>query len=196
MKFRYKYLSPIAMFIFVFIFGLFISGLCGNAVDGIYTYLNHLSPETFPIYNQIYDIQTYSKLERIKDIISIFISLSLINLIALRLDNKKYERIISLTDGEYLIKDGIRIYFKEFFLSDAIVSLLIPAVLVIPAYFLTEDALSYFGLIFWNWLGYNMKFLFHLFPAMLISAAFSFVGRMLAIPLCVKAWRAAWMTDI
>ena len=196
MKLRHRYLTPIALFLCVFIFGLFIFGICSNVVDGIYTYLNHLFPETFPIYNQIYDIQTYNKLERVKSVISVCLSLVLINLLALRIDNKKYERLITLTDGEYLIKDGIRLYFREFFLSDAITSMLIPAVLVIPAYFLSENALSYFGLIFWNWLGYNMKFLFHLFPAMLISAAFSFIGRMLAIPLCVKAWRAAWMTDI
>ena len=196
MKFRHKYLNPIVLYICVFVFGLFILGASGSVVDWIYAYFNHLFPETFPIYNQIYDIETYNKLERIKDIWSVFLSLVVINLIALRIDNKKYERLVSLTDGEYLIWDGIKLYFKEFFISDLIVSVLIPAVLVVPAFFLTEDVLSYFGLIFWNWLGYNMKSLLNLFPAILVSAAFSFIGRMLAIPICVKAWRGAWMTDI
>ena len=196
MRFKHKYLRPVALYLCVFIFGLFILGVSSNLVNGGYTYLNSLFPKTFPIYNQIYDIETYNKLERIKSIISVFLSLVIINLIALRIDNKKYERIISLTDGEYLIKDGIKLYFREFFISDVIVSAIIPAALVVPAFFLTEDVLSYFGLIFWNWLGYNMKFLLRLFPAILISALFSFIGRMLAIPLCVSAWRAAWMTDI
>lgn len=195
-KLKHKYLTPIALFLCVFIFGLFIVGVCSNVVDGIYTYLNHLFPESFPIYNQIHDIQTYNKLERIKSVISVFLALAVINFIALRIDNKKYERIITLTDGEYLVMNGIKLYFKEFFLSDAIASVLIPAILVVPAYFLSENALSYFGLIFWNWLGYNMKFIFDLFPAMLISAAFSFIGRIIAIPFCVNAWRSAWMTDI
>ena len=195
-KFKHKYITPIILFICVFIFGLFILGVSGSVVDWTYAYLNYISPKAFPIYNQIYDIDTYNKLERIKDICAVFLSLIAINVIALRIDNKKYERLISLTDGEYLIKDGISLYLKEFFISDLIVSTLIPAALVIPAYFLTEDVLSYFGLIFWNWLGYNMKFIVRLFPAILISAVFSFIGRILAIPICVNAWRNAWMTDI
>jgi hypothetical protein len=196
MRFKHKYLNPIILYICVFVFGLFILGASDSIVDWIYAYLNHLFPKSFPIYNQIYDIETYNKLERIKDIWSIFIALVMVNLIALRLDNKKYERLINLTDGEYLVCDGIKLYFKEFFISDLIVSILIPATLVVPAFFLTEEVLSYFGLIFWNWLGYNMKFVLELFPAILVSAAFSFIGRMLAIPICVRAWRAAWMTDI
>lgn len=196
MKFRYRYLNPIILYLCVFIFGLFILGVIDNVTDGIYAYLNHLAPKTFPIYNQIYDIETYNKLERTKNVVAIFISLVIINLIALRIDNKKYERIVNITDGQYLIKDGLKLYFKEFLLSDVIASVLIPGVLVIPAYFLTEEALSYFGLIYWNWLGFNMKFLFDLFPAILISMAFSFIGRVLSIPLCVRSWRAAWLSDI
>ena len=184
------------MFICVYIFGLFIHGFSTEVVNWIYTYLNHLFPKTFPIYNRIYDIQEYMRIENIKGVAAIFISLLLINLIVMKIDNRKYERIVTLTDGEYLIKDGIRIYLKEFFVIDAIVSTVIPGALTIPAYFLSEDVLDYFGLIFWNWLGYNTRSIFDLFPAILITAAFSFISRLLVIPHCVKAWRATWMTDI
>lgn len=196
MRFKHKYLTPILLFLCVFIFGLFIHGVSSNAVNWIYTYLNHLFPKVFPIYNRIYDMAAYTRIEQIKSTAAVFVSLCLINIIALKIDNKKYEHIISLTDGKYLIKDGIKLYFKEFLLTDAIVSIVIPAILVVPAYFLSEEILNYFGLIFWNWLGYNMKSLFKLFPAVLISATFSLIGRMIVIPHCVKAWRAAWMTDI
>lgn len=196
MKLKDKYFKPIVLFLCVYIFGLFIHGFSSEAVNWVYTYLNHLFPKAFPIYNRIYDMQEYMRIEHIKGVVAIFVSLFIVNLVALRIDNKKYERIVTLTDGEYLIKDGIKIYLKEFFVIDTIVSVTIPALLTIPAYYLTEDVLGYFGLIFWNWLGYNMKPIFHLFPAMLITAAFSFVSRMLIIPHCVKAWRAAWMTDI
>ena len=195
-KLKDKYFHPILLFICVYIFGLFIHGFSTEAVNWIYTYLNHLFPKAFPIYNRIYDIQEYLRIEHVKGAVAIFVSLLLINLIAMRIDNRKYERTISLTDGEYLIKDGIRVYVKEFFVIDTVVSTVIPCALTIPAYFLSEDVLDYFGLIFWNWLGYNMKSIFDLFPAMLIAAAFSFVSRMLVIPHCVRAWRAAWMTDI
>ena len=97
MKFRYRYLNPIILYFCVFIFGLFILGAADSIIDAIYAYLNHLAPKTFPIYNQIYDIETYNKLERIKDVAAIFISLVIINLIALRIDMSSAFRVSWLT---------------------------------------------------------------------------------------------------
>ena len=196
MKPRHKYLNPVILYLCVFIFGLFILGFSAIVIKWSYAYLNHLFPGIFPVYDRLYESEAFERLERIKAVFSIFLSLFLINFIAMKIDNRKYERIITLTEGQYLIKDGIKLYFKEFFKSDLAVSTVIPAVLVIPAYLLSEDALGYFGLIFWNWLGYNFSTLMGVFPAMLLAAAFSFVGRMLVIPHCVKAWRSAWLTDI
>ena len=196
MKQRHKYLNPIILYLCVFIFGLFIFGFSAIAVKWGHAYLSHLFPSIFPTYNQIHDPESYSRLEMIKETVAIFLSLLIINFISLRIDNRKYERLSLITEGQYLIKDGIRIYFKEFFKSDLIVSTAVPAIMVIPAYLLSENALGYFGLIFWNWLGYHFRTLMGLFPAMLIASAFSFIGRMLVIPHCVKAWRSAWLTDI
>ena len=196
MKQRHKYLNPIILYVCVFIFGLFIFGFSAIAIKWGHAYLSHLFPRIFPTYNQIQDPESYQRLERIKEVIAIFLSLLIINFISLRIDNRKYERIAVLTEGQYLIKDGIRLYFKEFFKSDVIASTVIPAAFVIPAYLLSEDALGYFGLIFWNWLGYQFSTLMGLIPAMLLAAAFSFIGRMAVIPHCVKVWRSAWLTDI
>lgn len=196
MKKKYKYLNPVILFLCVFIFGLFILGFSSVIVKWGYAYLSHLFPSVFPTYNQVHAPESYKRLEWIKGFISIFLSLIIINFISLRLDNKKYERIALLTEGQYLIKDGIKLYFKEFFKSDLIVSTVIPAVFVIPAYLLSEDSLGYFGLIFWNWLGYSFSSLMSVFPAMLLAATFSFIGRMMAIPHCLKAWRSSWLTDI
>lgn len=196
MKQRHKYLNPIILFLCVFIFGLFIFGFSSIVIKWGHAYLNYLFPSVFPTYNQIQDPEAFQKLERIKEIFAIFLSFIIINFISLRIDNRKYERMVILTEGQYLIKDGIKIYLKEFFMSDLLVTTAIPAVLVIPAYFLSENALGYFGLIFWNWLGYRFSTLMGLFPAILLAATFSFIGRMMLIPHCVKAWRSAWLTDI
>ena len=107
MSFKHKYLRPVVLYLCVFIFGLFILGVSGSIVDWIYAYLNHLSPNTFPIYNQIYDIETYNKLEQIKDIWSVFISLVAINLIALRIDilinlNKKFRTYSSTSSSVFV----------------------------------------------------------------------------------------------
>ena len=196
MKLRHRYLSPIITFLIVYLFGLLIFGFSTEAVEWIYNYLNHLLPNVFPLYNPIYDPQAYAKLNKAITVVGMFVALFLINLIALRLENKKYERIISLTEGQYLIKDGVKLYLKEFFVSDIITAVILPVVIVTATYFIPDKALGYFGLILPSWLGYNMRLLYGLIPSIFIVAGFSFVGRMLAIPLTVKSWRAAWLSDI
>ena len=196
MKLRHKFLNPIAVYFIVYVFGLWLLGFSLEAVEWVYAYLNHLMPETFPLYNPIYDPEAHARLNRILTVIGMFAVLFLINFISLKVDNKKYERIIILTDGQYLIHEGVRLYFKEFWISDIISALILPALLVIPPYFIPENVLGKFGLIVFTWLGYHMSKLYSLIPAIFIVAIFSFVGRLLAIRGAVKSWRAAWLSDI
>lgn len=196
MKIRHRYLNPIILFLIVYLFGLLIFGLCTEAVEWIYNYLNHLAPSTFPLYNPIEDPEAYEKLYKNITVIGMFLALFAINLISLRLDNKKYERIISLTEGQYLIKDGTRLYLEEFLTSDIISAVLLPVLIATGTYFIPDKALRYFGLIIPSWLGYNMRLLYGLIPSIFLVALFSFVGRMIAVPLTVKSWRAAWLSDL
>ena len=92
--------------------------------------------------------------------------------------------------------DGIKLYFKEFWISDVITALILPAVIVIATYFIPDKMLGYFALILPGWLGYHMRQMYELIPAIILVAFFSFLGRILAIPLTVKSWRAAWLSDI
>ena len=196
MKFKQKYLIPAAIFFVIYLFGLLLFNLSRAVISAIYAYLNHLFPDTFPIYNEIYDPELYAGSEKVFSVLTVFLALFIMNLIALRLDNKKYERIVGLTDGQYLIKDGIKLYVKEFFVSDAIISTVIPAIMVIPAYLISDKLMEFFGLIIPCWLGYNLELHFSLPFAMLIAESFSFIGRMLSIPHRVKTYRAAWLSDI
>jgi hypothetical protein len=196
MKFRHRYLSPVISYLIVYVFGLLIFGFSTEAVEWIYNYLNHLLPGVFPLYNPIYDPEAHARLNKSLTVVGLLVAFFLINFIALKLENKKYERIISLTDGQYLIKDGIKLYFKEFFISDVITAIVLPILIVVATYFIPDSALGYFGLMLFGWLGYNMRMLYGLIPAIIIVATFSFAGRMLAIPLTVKSWRAAWLSDI
>ena len=196
MKLRHKYLNPIIVFLIVYLFGLLLFGVSREAVKWVYTYLNHLLPSAFPLYNPIYDPEAYAKLNKTFSVVGIFVALFLINFIALKLENKKYERIISLTDGQYVMWDGIKLYFKEFWISDVITALILPAVIVIATYFIPDKMLGYFALILPGWLGYHMRQMYELIPAIILVAFFSFLGRILAIPLTVKSWRAAWLSDI
>ena len=196
MKFTHKYLNPIAVYLCVYIFGLWLFGFGCEAVEWIYTYLNHLMPDIFPLYNPIYDPEAHARLNKTWTVVGIFVTLFLINFIALRLENKKYERIIVLTDGQYLLKDGMKLYFKEFAVSDVVTAVILPVCLTIPPYFISEDTLGKFGLIIFTWLGYNMSLLYEIVPAVITVAIFSIVGRALSVPLAVRSYRAAWLSDI
>lgn len=195
-KIKQKYLIPAAIFLVIYLIGLLVFNLSKSVISAIYAYLNYLAPDTFPVYNQIYDPELHANSEKIFSVVTIFVALFIINLIALRIDNKKYERIVGLSDGQYLIKDGIKLYLKEFFVSDAIISTVIPAIMVIPAYFISDKLMEFFGLIIPCWLGYHLELHFSLPLGMLIAASFSFIGRMLSIPHCVSVYRAAWLSDI
>ena len=196
MKIRYKYFNPIIVFLIVYMFGLLIFSFSLGAVRWTHTYLNHILPDLFPKYNVIHDPDAYEKMERIFSVTGVFVALVLINLIALKLENKKYERMISLTDGQYLLKDGTKLYFGEFWITDLITSTLIPALLVIHPYFISDKFMGYFGLIIPSWMGYELKEIMPLPLAMICVALFSYVGRVLSALLCVKSWRAAWLSDI
>ena len=199
MKLRHRYLNPIGVFLIVYMFGLLLFGFSCEAVEWIYTYLNHLFPRIFPVYSIILEKEEYYKLLRIQTLIGLFLSLFLIHFISLKLENKKYERLTGLTDGKYPLKEGIRLYFDEFLLTDAITAALVPAIIVIPSYFISDKLMGYFGLAIPNWLGYSLRAhcgVGAIIPAVLIAALFSFAGRILAIPLTVKSWRAAWLSDI
>ena len=196
MKFKHKYLEPVMLYLVVYIFGLWLFGFGLGAVRAVYEYLNHLLPNIFPLYNPIYEPEKHLELQNSYTVAAIFIALLLINFIALKFDNKKYEKIISQTDGQYLILDGIKLYFKEFLLSDVFCSLVLPMLLVIPPYFIPEDILGKYGLILITWLGYHMSTVHGLVPAIFTVALFSFAARLISIPECVKSWRAAWLSDI
>ena len=196
MKLKDKYLYPVAVFLCVYIFGLLIYQFSVSAVNAVYTYLNYLFPDTFSLYTKLAEKEALAELQRALSVWGLFLAMFLINLIALRLDNKKYERLVILTDGQFLITDGIRLYFKECFTGDLISSLIIPALLVIPAYFIPEKIMEKFGLFIFLWLGETMKYNFNIVMGMLTAAAFSLVGRILAVPICLKSWRAAWLSDI
>ena len=196
MKLRHKYLNPIIVYLIVYMFGLLLFGFSLMAVNGAYTYLNHLMPNIFPLYNPIYAPEAKEKVDKALSVIAIFVALFLINFIALKLENKKYERLITHTDGQYILKDGIRLYFREFWKADIITSALVPALISIPPFFIPEKILSRYALIIPNWLGYHMGLIYGLVPTVLTVAVFSYIGRMLSVPLCVRSWRAAWLSDI
>lgn len=196
MKLRHRYLNPIIVFLIVYMFGLLLYHVSNTVVSGIYTYLNYLLPESFPAYSLLAEKEANAELQKKLSVWGLLLTLFLINFIALKLENKKYERIVIQTDGLYLIKDGIKLYFKEFFKSDLITSALVPALLVIPPYFIPEKAMGYFGLIIPTWLGYYLKPHYNIAVAMIMVAAFSYAGRLISIPFAVKSWRAAWLSDI
>ena len=196
MKLRHKYLNPIAVYLIVYTFGLLLFGFSLELTEWIYAYLNHLMPGIFPLYNPIHDPEAHARINKILTVTGLFVALFLISLIALKLENRKYERMIMLTDGQYLLKDGISLYFTEFLKTDLVTYALLPGIITLGTYFVPKAALNYFALIVPCWLGYHTSLLFGPVLSVITVVCFSLLGRLLSIPLCVRSWRAAWLSDI
>ena len=125
--------------------------------------------------------------------VAALIGLGLINYVSLRLDNKKFEHIITKTDGQYRMTEGIALYCKEFLISDVVASTLPIAAFIIPAAFIPEKLMDR-GLVYIFKLGELLIEYYGIVGAVAVAIAFSLITRLLSAPLCLKTWRALWLS--
>lgn len=193
MSVRHKYIGPVLIFLAVYAFSyLFCQAgelLCAYASS----YLSSVLPGVFTVPNPIHSRDEYEAFMKASAAIGATISVGLMNYVALRLDNKKFEFIIAETDGQYTISEGIRLYLGEFLASDIISSTVIIAAAVIAAYFIPEKLMDY-GLIIFLKLGASLTGYFELWQSLLIAVLSSITARLLSVPLALRTWRALWLS--
>ncbi len=192
MRMTKKYLTPLLLYFVVYLFALLITGMTQGAVKLLYTALSDAFPAVFPDYNPIRHPEKYEALTKVHSFIAIAIELLIINLIALRLDNPKYEEITGRTDGQYTIREGLRLYLSLFTASDVISSVLLPTVLTLAAYFIPTELLSY-GLNIPLWMGVTLSGIADPFGAIIFVVAASVLTRALAIIYTVRVYRGMWL---
>ena len=193
MSFKKKYVVPVLIFLAVYVFNSLLCQ-CGELIFIYsYTYLSETVPSIVDTVNPIHTPEKYELYLKATATVGVLIGLFLINYIALRLDNEKFEYIISKTDGQYRLKDGIKLYLIEFFVSDAIASTLTVCALTVGACFIPVAWLDK-GLILVFQLCVSLIEFYGPVGAVLVGILSSFVTRMMAIPFCVRTWRALWLS--
>ena len=96
----------------------------------VYPAISDVFPSVFPRYNPIFEKEEFLAQGRRLSLVSALISALAVGIIELRLDNMRFEFLISKTDGFYKIRDGVSIYTKEFLISDIISAAFAPAIFI------------------------------------------------------------------
>ena len=193
MSIKRKYVEPVLIFLAVYLFNYLLCQ-CGELLFIYsYSYLAEVMPSVVETVNPIHTPDEYELYLKGVATVGALIALFIMNYVSLRLDNEKFEYIITKTDGQYRLVDGVKLYFSEFFKSDAIASTVAVGVLVMGAYFIPEKLLDK-GLLFVFKLGVSLIEFYGLVGAVVIAVLFSFVTRIISVPLCVRTWRALWLS--
>lgn len=193
MSIKQKYVTPVLIFLAVYLFNYLLCQ-CGELLFIYsYNYLAEVMPSVVDTVNPIHTPDEYELYLKGVATFGALVGLFLINYVSLRMDNEKFEYLITKTDGQYRLKDGLKLYFAEFFKSDAIASTIAVGVLVAGASFIPEKLLDR-GLIFIFRLGVSLIEFYGPVGAVAVAVLFSFVTRILSVPLCVRTWRALWLS--
>lgn len=193
MTFGKRYIAPIFLYLIVILLGFVLMFVPSYLLPLLYDTLSRMAPDTFPDISPISQPDEYKVFSMWIMLISVFIVLLVLNYVALRLDNKRFEYVISLTDGLYTMPEGLLLYVKNFLISDVIAALIVPPIIIIPAYFIPMELLDK-GLSIPFWLGCETMPYFDFITATLIAVVISIISRICIIYPTVKVWRAMWLT--
>ena len=108
MGFKSKYVNPMIIYFLIYVFGIALLTVGTTLARYSYTYLNHLFPAVFPMFSAVSEKEGYESYLKLINVVGAFIAVYFINYLAIRFDNSKLEHVISKTDGQYTIADGIK----------------------------------------------------------------------------------------
>ena len=202
MRFKYKYIYPIAIFLLVYLFGTLIFSLGTVVANYGYSYMNYLFPRVFPTFSPISEKAEYEKYLCLVSTVGMLISYVIINFFSIRFDNKKFELVVSKTDGQYTVLEGMRLYLSEFLISDVISFVILPLVLVIPSYAIPKIEQTTVPVVnlliaildYLLWMSNAFKEYYSLTVALPIALVFAVIARLTVIPGALKHWRGAWLS--
>ena len=193
MKFHQKYILPIFHLLIFLLLGFLLFDAAYYVLGAIHGYLASVFPDIFRVYSQISEAEEYEEQRKRMTVLIIGVILILVHYLALRVDNKRFEYVIDLTDGLYTMPEGLSLYLKRFTISDVIASALDPLLVTVPIYFIPEDFFErWLRLPFWcydNLIGY-----FDIVEVSVYLVLLSLIARALVIYPTVKVWRAMWLT--
>ena len=193
-----KYANAFIKCFLLFLLGFAVVGLTESIGRLLYAELNLISEDAFPIFSRVTEKEEFMKQESYFGLFSSFISVFIINGVAICFDNERMEHLIGKTDGLYTLREGLGLYFENYLSCDVIIGLtvLLPA-LALSAIDLPQklnvfqtylDALCIIPYGFTRALGFSRG------AVIMLSA--SVASRFIAAYLGIRRWRALWLSDI
>lgn len=202
MRFKNKYVDPALIYLLVYIFGFVLFSVGTVMARYLYAYMNSLLPSLFPIFSPVSEKEEYASYLKLLDTLGVAVAVFLINYFTMIFDNKKFELMISRTEGQYRIAEGLKIYGREFIISDLVSAVVLPLILLVTPYFIpnipeTETPIINILIMILDsffLLGNTMEANFGIFTTIILTAVFSIASRVILIPHMLKKWRAAWLS--
>ena len=192
MKFKNKYLFPPCLTLFWFLIGAAVVLISDIVVYLCYDYLCEILPTIFTRPGSLSDPEGYARVQRVLTATTVFLAVLPVTYFAMRLDNKRFEHLIVLTEGLYPIRERLVWHLKSFWLSDLIASTLIPVALTLPIYLINEKYVDYFTDVLWC--GGRLSEYFGMWEGLILIVGLSLLARLILLPSVLRAWRVSWMT--
>ncbi len=175
--------------------GLIASAFIGSLVGQIYNLLYKFFPDTFPLYNAVFNKEQYVVFTHAMAIITVSLTLILTTYIAGRYNNDRFEYIITKTDGLYRITDILKTYVCIFGIGDVVSSVFCGTLFTLSVHFIPTQ--------FFDSGSFIAEFLQ---PTKTLTEAFGALGspiyvslflvfsHAVTLPLVLKYYRAKWLT--
>ncbi len=197
-----KYCSSFFRFFLIYVFGFLAFTAASFLVSVFYNVLNGALPSVFPRYNFVTEPELAESLAEGLRLTSGILSVFLLELLAVKYDNSRYEYLISRTDGFYTLKEGAVIYVKGYLFADVASAVLVPLTTYSLVFInigdkaprilrMLEKPLNTFisiPLSFTEKFGLTVGALLLIAVSLLSRAASAYFG--------IKRWRAIWLSDI
>ena len=197
-----RYLHTATRFFVFFVISAIIFFPARAAVDSLYNALCEWFPGLFPEYNFITDREAAARHEVWADFIASVISIVITTVISEIYDNRRFEYVISKTDGFYTIKEGFKIYTGTYLAPDAIASLIIPLPLFLVTLtgdFKAKNAFLAIILAVRNAIETPVTSFTHALGAplgILTIILFLFITKVISAVIGLGKWHATWLSDI
>lgn len=192
MKFRKKYLFPPFLTLFWFALGGAIVLLVDIGVSLGYDYLCEILPGIFYRPGIVTDPEGHERVYRALTLTVLMLTVLPVTYFSMRLDNNRFEYLVTLTEGLYPIRERAVWHLKTFWLSDIIAASAAPVLLTLPVFFIPEDYSRFFLPIFWC--GGRLSEFFGPVASVTVILLMSLSARIILLPSVLKAWRAGWLT--
>ncbi len=146
-----------------------------------------------PIYSEITHPEQYAAQEAALAVAEVLVTLLILEAVLTRLDNKRFEYVISKTEGLYTMREGLALYMREFLALDLVIASVLPAASVIACAFIPEIAFEY-GAEFPLRLGYELYLHHGAVRASVIIVLCAVTARLISGILALRRYRAVWLS--